>query len=68
MIELYEFFSASIQETIEATLTDELPEPDIQAHIAIIDAIETSDPDKAASAVRNFMAPVLNALDRLLQP
>lgn len=68
MIELYEFFSTSIQETIEATLTDELPEPDIQAHIAIIDAIETSDPDKAASAVRNFMAPVLNALDRLLQP
>ncbi|MGH6760986.1 MAG: FadR/GntR family transcriptional regulator [Phyllobacterium sp.] len=66
MVEIYEFFSASIQETIEATLTDELPEPDLQAHIAIIDAIETRDPDKAASTVRNFMAPVLNALDRLL--
>ncbi len=66
MIDIYAFFSASIQETIEATLGEEVPEPDHQAHAAIVDAIETGDPDKADAAVRDFMAPVLAALDRSL--
>lgn len=66
MIDLYAFFSASIQETIEATIGDEVPEPDMQAHIEIVDAIESGDPDLADAAVRRFMAPVLVALDRSL--
>lgn len=66
MIELYDFFSASIAGTIAATLNDEIPEPDMQAHRDIVDAIETGDPQKADAAVRRFMAPVLAALDRMI--
>lgn len=66
MIEIYDFFSASIAETIEATLGQDVPEPDMPAHAAIIDAIETGDPEKADAAVRRFMAPVIAALDRML--
>jgi DNA-binding FadR family transcriptional regulator len=66
MIELYDFFSASIAGTIAATLDDEIPEPDMQAHRDIVDAIETGDPQKADAAVRRFMAPVLAALDRMI--
>ncbi|KAA1180221.1 FadR family transcriptional regulator [Rhizobium tropici] len=66
MIEIYEFFSLSIAETIEATLGEDIPEPDMQAHIAIVDAIETGNPEAADAAVRRFMAPVVGTLDRLL--
>jgi DNA-binding FadR family transcriptional regulator len=66
MIEIYDFFSTSIAETIAATLDEAIPEPDMQAHEAIIDAIATGDPDKADAAVRGFMAPILSALDRML--
>lgn len=64
MIEIYDFFSVSITETIAATLSADIPEPDMQAHADIIDAIETGDPDRADAAVRRFMAPVLAALER----
>jgi DNA-binding FadR family transcriptional regulator len=66
MIGIYEFFSASIRETIEATLSDQLPEPDMQAHADIIDAIASGSPDKADVTTRRFMAPILAALDRML--
>jgi DNA-binding FadR family transcriptional regulator len=66
MMEIYEFFSASIAQTIEATLGEDLPEPDLEAHAAIIDAIETGDPEVAGSTVRRFLAPVIATLDRLL--
>jgi DNA-binding FadR family transcriptional regulator len=65
-VEVYEFFSASIQEVIKATVTGELPEPDMAAHVAIVDAIASGDPDRAASTTRAFMAPILSELDRLL--
>jgi DNA-binding FadR family transcriptional regulator len=66
MIEIYDFFSTSIAETIAATLDKAIPEPDMQAHQSIVDAIETGSPDKADAAVRGFMAPILSALDRML--
>ena len=66
MIEIYEFFSLSIAETIEATLGEDIPEPDMQAHIAIVDAIEAGNPEAADIAVRRFMAPIVATLDRLL--
>ena len=65
-VEVYEFFSASIQEVIKATVTGELPEPDMAAHVSIVDAIASGDPDMAASTTRAFMAPILIELDRLL--
>jgi len=63
---LYDFSSRLIAETIAATLEDDLPEPDMTAHRAIVDAIETGDPDRADATVRRFMAPVLSALDKAL--
>jgi DNA-binding FadR family transcriptional regulator len=65
MIEIYNFFSASIAETIEATLGEEIPEPDMQAHADIIDAIATGKPEAADAAVRRFMTPVITELDRM---
>lgn len=66
MMELYDFFTSAIAETIHATLAGELPEPDAAAHTAIVDGIASGDPDRAAATVRAFMAPVLLELDRLL--
>jgi len=66
LVDMYAFFSTLISETIEATLGKELQEPDLAAHAAIIDAIETGDPDRAEAAVRRLMAPVLRDLERLL--
>lgn len=68
LAELYRWFSAAVSDTIAATLEGELPEPDTAAHRAIIDAIAAGDSDRAESAVRNFMAPILAALDQLLHP
>ena len=68
MTEIYEFFSASIRETIEATLGDEVPEPDMQAHVDIVDAIASGDPERAGAAVRGFMAPIFAALDTMTLP
>lgn len=66
MVAIYDFFSASITETIASTLGGDIPEPDMQAHIAIVDAIESGDPEKADTAVRGFMAPVIAALERMI--
>lgn len=66
LIGLYDFSSRLIAETIEATLGQDLPEPDMAAHSAIVDAIATGHPDRADAAVRRFMAPVLAALDEML--
>lgn len=68
MIELYDFFTGAIAETIQATLVGDLPEPDGAAHEAIVDAVASGDPDRAAAAIRGFVAPVLIELDRLLVP
>lgn len=66
MVELYDFFTASIAETINSTLAGELPEPDTTAHTAILEGIASGNPDHAAATVRAFMAPVFLELDRLL--
>ncbi|MEE4013932.1 FadR/GntR family transcriptional regulator [Roseibium sp. FZY0029] len=66
LVNMYEFFSGLIGETIEATLGKDLQEPDMAAHAAIVDGIETGDPEMAEAAVRRFMAPVLRDLERLL--
>ncbi len=66
MLDLYDFFTAAIAETIQSTIASHLPEPDVQAHGAIVDGVASGDPDRAAAAVRAFMAPVLLELDRLL--
>lgn len=64
--ELYRWFSAAVSDTIAAMLESDLPEPDLCAHRAIIDAVAAGDPDTAEIAVRRFMAPVLAELETLL--
>ncbi|KAB2681051.1 FadR/GntR family transcriptional regulator [Brucella tritici] len=66
LIEVYAFFSASIRESIKATLDGELPEPNHAAHRQIVEAIASGDPDKAGATVRRFMAPLIEELERLL--
>jgi len=66
MVEIYEFFTAAIAETIDSTLAGQMPEPDAAAHSAIVDGIASGDPDRAAAAIRAFVAPILLELDRLL--
>ena len=66
LAETYLFFSASVQEIIKATVDKEIPEPDMEAHASLVRAIETRNPDHAASTVRKFMAPILSELNRAL--
>jgi DNA-binding FadR family transcriptional regulator len=66
LAETYLFFSTSVQEIIKATLSRELPEPDLDAHREIVRAIETGDPERAAATVRQFMAPILSELNLAL--
>jgi len=62
--ELYRYFSNSVRMNTLAVLEDEdLPEPGLDVHEAIVDAIECQDPDGAAEAVRNVMAPLVTALN-----
>jgi len=68
LAEIYQFFSASVRETIASTLKTELPDPDQAAHQGIVDAIASGDPERAAAAMHAFMVPILNELDRLLAP
>jgi DNA-binding FadR family transcriptional regulator len=62
LVETCRFVSGYIKETIVSTMGSSLPEPDEAAHRAIVEAIASRDPDRAAAAVRDFMAPMLNML------
>lgn len=66
LMEIYGFFSSSIREAIGATFDSELPEPDLEAHSKIVDAIANGDADEAAAATRGFMAPIIARLEGLL--
>ena len=62
LAETCRFISGYIKETIASSMGTSLPEPDEAAHRAIVEAIASRDPDRAAAAVRGFMAPMLNML------
>ncbi|MFC4626065.1 FadR/GntR family transcriptional regulator [Daeguia caeni] len=66
LMEIYNFFSTSVREAIEATFDSDLPEPDLAAHTAIVDAIAAHDAEGAARATRQFMLPILERLKDLL--
>jgi len=66
LAETYLFFSTSVREVIEATVDNEIPEPDFDAHQGIVRAIQSGDPDLAATTARRFMAPLLAELNRSL--
>ncbi|ATA56320.1 FadR/GntR family transcriptional regulator [Variovorax boronicumulans] len=62
LVETCRFITGYIKETIASTLSASLPEPDEAAHRAIVEGIASRDPERAAAAVRELMAPTLNAL------
>ena len=62
LVETCRFVSGYIKETIASTMTGDLPEPDGAAHLAVVDAIASRDPEHAAATVRAFMAPMIEAL------
>jgi DNA-binding FadR family transcriptional regulator len=66
LVELYRFFSSAVNETIAATLGEDIPEPDMAAHRSLIDAIASHDPTRADETLRAFMSPILDTLGRLL--
>ena len=64
LAETCRFITGYIKETIASTLSTSLPEPDEAAHRAVVEAIASRDPERAATAVRDFMAPMLDTLAR----
>lgn len=61
-VETCRIVSGHIKETIASTLTERLTEPDDKAHHAIVDAIASRDPQRAATTARASMRPMNEAL------
>jgi DNA-binding FadR family transcriptional regulator len=66
LVELYRFFSSAVNETIAATLGEDIPEPDMAAHRSLIDAIASGEPARSDETMRAFMSPVFLTLETLL--
>jgi DNA-binding FadR family transcriptional regulator len=64
LAETCRFIAGYIKDTIASSMGTSLPEPDQAAHESIVEAIASRDPDRAAEAVRAFMAPMLDALSK----
>ncbi|WP_460536342.1 FadR/GntR family transcriptional regulator [Chitinimonas naiadis] len=65
---LYEFFAVSIGQHLAYTLQDEAqPEPGHEEHAAVVVAIASGDPARAAEAARQISGPALQQLDQAVQ-
>jgi len=64
LAETCRFITGYIKDTIGSSIGTSLPEPNQAAHESIVEAIASRDPDRAAEAVRAFMAPMIDALSR----
>ncbi|RST54864.1 FadR/GntR family transcriptional regulator [Variovorax sp. DXTD-1] len=64
LAETCRFITGYIKDTIASSMGTSLPEPDQAAHASIVEAIASRDPDRAAEAVRAFMAPMIDALSK----
>ena len=63
LIELYDYFSHAVSQTIERTERDaELPEPTQEDHELLLAAVRRKDADKAEVLSRALLSPSLNAL------
>ena len=63
LIELYDYFSHAVSQTIEQTETDsELPEPTQEDHERLLAAIRRKDAAKAEALSRALLTPSLKAL------
>ncbi len=63
LAELYRYFASMVRlNTLSALEHDDLPEPGLEAHAAIVDAIDSRDEEAAAIAARAVVAPLIEAL------
>ncbi|MBC7183466.1 MAG: FadR family transcriptional regulator [Marinobacter sp.] len=65
LVELYDYFSHAVGETIEQTETDaSLPEPSQEAHELLLAVVRRQDESKAEILARKLLEPSLQALKR----
>ena len=69
LIELYDYFSHAVSQTIERTeRDDDLPEPSQEDHELLLAAIRRKDPAKAEMLSRALLSPSLDVINRQNQP
>ncbi|WP_043915436.1 FadR/GntR family transcriptional regulator [Kitasatospora griseola] len=67
LTEVYRYFGASVRESMRAAFGDhEMPEVAIGTHAALVDAIESGDPERAEAACRALLAEPTAAVEQLL--
>ncbi|MDF3291386.1 FadR/GntR family transcriptional regulator [Streptomyces silvisoli] len=65
--EVYGYFSSSVREALVASLgQDGMPPIDLETHTALVDAIESGDPQTAETAARNLLMSPMRAVEALI--
>ncbi|WP_017240462.1 FadR/GntR family transcriptional regulator [Streptomyces sp. SS] len=68
-VEVYRFFSAQVHEVLVEALGDhEMPPVDIDAHDALVTAIEAGDPDAAERQARELLRVPMETVAALTEP
>ncbi|MFD8752453.1 FadR/GntR family transcriptional regulator [Kitasatospora sp. NPDC059577] len=67
LAEVYRYFGASVREAMTSAFGDhDMPEAVVATHEALVDAIESGDPDRAEAACRTLLAGPTAAVEQLL--
>lgn len=67
LTEVYRYFSASVRESMRTAFGDhEMPEVAVRTHEALVDAIESGDPELAEAACRALLDEPTAAVEQLL--
>ncbi|MGW6917838.1 FadR/GntR family transcriptional regulator [Kitasatospora sp. NPDC054939] len=67
LAEVYRYFGASVRESMRTAFGDhDMPEVVVATHAALVDAIESGDPDRAEAACRALLAEPTAAVEQLL--
>ncbi|MEV8098281.1 FadR/GntR family transcriptional regulator [Kitasatospora sp. NPDC085879] len=67
LAELYRYFGASVHEAMQAAFGDhEMPEVSLETHGALVDAVESGDPERAEAACRALLAGPTAAVEQLI--
>ncbi|GAA1358942.1 FadR/GntR family transcriptional regulator [Streptomyces beijiangensis] len=65
-VEVYRFFSTQVHEVLVEALGDrEMPPIDLETHRALVDAIESGDPDAAERVARRLLQEPIDAVSTL---
>ncbi|WP_405012194.1 FadR/GntR family transcriptional regulator [Kitasatospora sp. NBC_01539] len=67
LAELYRYFGASVREAMHTAFGDHgMPEVVLATHEALVDAVESGDPDRAEAACRALLAGPTAAVEQLI--